>query len=69
MINVSFPFTTDGRRTEDLRRREEESGGWGKMGKGAPSFPWREKCHSIQALPASLHLQPPCEPLQGDFSE
>lgn len=30
MINVNFPFITDGRRTEDLGRRQEETGDGGK---------------------------------------
>lgn len=44
MINVNFPFITDGRRTEDLGRREEESGGWAKppplpMEREMPQYP------------------------------
>lgn len=66
MINVNFPFITDGRKTGGPG---EKRGGEWRMGKGATSFPRREKCHGIWALLAPLHLQPPCEPLQGDFSE
>lgn len=51
MINVNFPFITDGRRTEDLGRRQEETGAWGKG--AAASFP-RER--NATGSGYSLHL-------------
>lgn len=50
MINVNFPFITDGRRTGDPGRREEESGGWEKE----PPLSHGERNATVSGY--SLHL-------------